>query len=90
MMPTCRLFAAALSLAVAACTTMPTTWTRVDGQPVNPTQLEADRLACSGDVEKAAVQGQARSTIGVPLGMDRQDYRIFVGCMAQHGYLAAQ
>jgi hypothetical protein len=79
-----------LCLAVAGCAAEPNAWTRPDGQSVNPTQLQLDKTACEGEVEKAAVQGQARSTVGMPLGMDTQDMRIFTGCMASRGYLAAQ
>jgi hypothetical protein len=86
---TSKLFGAMLCLAAAGCAAEPKEWTRPDGQPVNPTQLEIDRTACKGEVEKAAVTGQAKSTVDMPLGMDRQDMRVFKGCMASRGYLAA-
>jgi hypothetical protein len=67
----------------------PKDWTRPDGQVINPAQLQLDKTACEGEVEKAAVSGQAKSTINAPLGMDNQDMRVFKGCMATRGYLAA-
>ena len=72
---------------LSACAKEPPAWTRVDGLPIGSQSLAADRLACRGQVEAAAVQGQARSTVDSPLGMDRADYRIFLGCMAGKGYL---
>lgn len=76
------------ALLLAGCSTLPTQWDRVDSAPVVPAQLQADELACKGDTEKAAVEGQARSTIDGLFGTDRQDTRIYVGCMAGKGYLA--
>lgn len=59
-MPAARpLRALAGALFLAGCTQLPSAWDRVDGAPIANTQLQADTLACKGDVERAAVQGQA-------------------------------
>ena len=85
-----------LSILAMACLTgclgrepVPQAWSRADGRQVSSQQLELDTVACRGEVEKAAVQGQAYSTIDSRLGADRQDMRVYKGCMASRGYLAA-
>jgi hypothetical protein len=83
-----RFWCGLLCVLLAGCAAEPKDWTRPDGQPINPSQLQLDKTACEGEVEKAAVTGQARSTVGMPFGMDRQDMRVFTGCMASRGYLA--
>ena len=84
-----RVWFGLLCLSQVGCAAEPKDWIRPDGQPINPAQLQLDRTACKGEVEKAAVTGQAKSTVDMPLGMDRQDMRVFKGCMAARGYLAA-
>ena len=84
-----RIWCGLLCGLLVGCAAEPKEWTRPDGHPINPAQLELDRTACKGEVEKAAVTGQAKSTVGMPLGMDNQDMRVFKGCMASRGYLAA-
>jgi hypothetical protein len=69
------------------CVQAPTAWRRVDGVAVVSDKLQADTLACKGEVERAAMAGQSKSTVDSPLGMDRQDNRAFLGCMAGKGYL---
>lgn len=76
-------------VAVAACAALPKAWTRPDGAPITPAQFQLDDTICRGETEKAAAQGQSRSTVNSPF-TDNQDRSIYVGCMAQHGYLAAQ
>jgi hypothetical protein len=79
----------ACCVAVGGCAQLPTTWTRPDGAPITPAQLQIDDTICRGETEKAAAQGQSRSTVNLPV-TDNQDRSIYVGCMAQHGYLAAK
>jgi len=74
---------------LTACTVEPKEWTRPDGLQINPAQLQLDKTGCEGEVEKAAVSGQAKSAVNAPFGMDNQDMRVFKGCMATRGYLAA-
>jgi hypothetical protein len=80
----------ACCVAVAACGSLPKAWTRPDGAPITPAQLQMDDTICRGEVEKAAAQGGQRGTLDLPTGPDRQDTKIYEGCMAQHGYLAAK
>lgn len=75
---------------LSGCVSEPKAWVRPDGQAINPSQLELDRTACKGEVERAAIAGQSESTVDNPVGMDRQDNRAFLGCMASYGYLAAK
>jgi hypothetical protein len=78
-------------LCLAGCAhQQPQSWTRPDGTTPSSGDLQLAMTACRGEVQKAAVQGQAISTVNNPLGMDRQDRQIYEGCMAQHGYLAAR
>lgn len=66
----------------------PTNWHRTDGHVVSPQQLQMDTTICKGELEKVAVLGLAKSTVDSRLGMDQQDRRVYVGCMAEKGYLA--
>lgn len=87
MMARAGLAVAAGAFCLMGCAQLPQDWKRTDGLAIGAAQLQADTLACKADVEKAAVQGQARSTVASPLGADAQDTRLFVGCMADRGYL---
>jgi hypothetical protein len=76
-------------LAVAACTsaTMPTTWTRPDGRAIDPTQLEADKTICRGEMEQAERITNARALTPIYLpGQESPSLKLYNGCMAQHGY----
>jgi len=80
----------ACCIAIVGCSALPKTWTRPDGAPITPAQLQIDDTICRGETEKAAAQGQSKSTVNSTFGADNQDRSIYVGCMAQHGYLAAK
>lgn len=77
-------------LSLAGCASAPRPWIRADGAALTGADLQLAVTACKGEVAKAAVQGQAISTIDSPFGPDRQDRRIYEGCMAQRGLIAAQ
>jgi hypothetical protein len=79
----------ACCVAVAGCASLPKGWTRPDGAPITPAQLQLDDTICRGETEKAATQGRSRSTINDPFPSD-QARGIYEGCMAQRGYLAAK
>jgi hypothetical protein len=71
--------------------TLPQTWTRADGQPVDATQLEADKTVCRGEMDEAnmAAGSNARlhpDVFGYTDGM----ISVYSGCMAQNGYTAAK
>jgi hypothetical protein len=84
-----RIWCGLLCLLLASCAAEPKAWTRPDGRPINSTQLELDRTACKGEVDKANMAGKHDSSVDMPLGMDPQDMRVFKSCMAARGYLAA-
>jgi hypothetical protein len=80
-------------LAVAACTAapLPTTWTRPDGRAIDPTQLEADKTVCRGEMEQAERITYARGLVPLYLpGQESPSAKVYTGCMAQHGYAAAR
>jgi hypothetical protein len=74
-------------LALCACATAPKGWVRPDGAPVDAGQFTLAETACKGEIEKEA--SKAQSPI-VALSMYAQDNPIWLGCMAQHGYLVAR
>lgn len=77
----------ACCIAVAACASTPPVWTRADGSPVEPTQLQLDQTICRGEVQKADLAGN-NDEIELLRAKSRAD--IMAGCMAQHGYLASK
>jgi len=79
-----------LAFFVCGCASVPKVWTRPDGKPIDPAQLQLDDTACRGETEKAAAQGGKDSTINMPGMVGGQDRSIYLGCMAQRGYLAAK
>jgi len=80
-------------LAVAACTAapLPTTWTRPDGRAIDPTQLEADKTVCRGEMEQAELVTNSRGLMPIYLpGQESPSVKVYDGCMAQHGYAVAR
>jgi len=80
-------------LAVTACTSapMPTTWTRTDGRASDPTQLEADKTICRSEMEQAELVTNARGLVPIQLpGQESPSPKVYIGCMARHGYAAAR
>jgi hypothetical protein len=71
--------------------TLPQTWTRVDGQPIDAAQLDVDKTVCQGAMGQAnnAAGNNARlhpEVFGYSEGM----ISVYSGCMAQNGYTAAK
>jgi hypothetical protein len=80
------------SLAVAACTSaqMPAAWTRTDGQPSDPAQIEAAKTICRGEMEQAQLVTNARGLVSLPLpGQESPLLKVYIGCMARRGYAPA-
>jgi hypothetical protein len=80
-------------LAMAACASapLPTTWTRLDGRAVDPSQLEADKTVCRGEMEQAQLVTNARGLVPIQLpGQESPLHKVYNGCMAQRGYAAAK
>jgi hypothetical protein len=71
--------------------TLPQTWTRIDGQPIDATQLDVDKTACRGVMDEAnnAAGNNARlhpEVFGYSEGM----ISVYSSCMAHNGYMAAK
>ena len=71
--------------------TLPQTWTRVDGQPIDAAQLDGDKTLCRGEMDQAnmAAGRDARlhpEVFGYSEGM----ISVYSSCMAQNGYTAAK
>jgi hypothetical protein len=69
--------------------TLPQTWTRVDGQPIDAAQLDVDKTVCRGAMDQAnnAAGNNARlhpEVFGYSDGM----ISVYSSCMAQNGYTA--
>jgi hypothetical protein len=82
-----------LLLAVGGCASapMPTSWARIDGRPTDPTQLEADRTMCRGEMEQAELVTNARGLVAIQLpGQESPSLKAYIGCMSRHGYAAAR
>lgn len=72
-----------LCLAACACATKPMAWVRVDGKPITETQLAVDQTVCRGEMQKANLS----STAEAGFGRGRAVVEVYVGCMAQRGYM---
>ena len=68
---------AILSLvALAACTTaqMPAAWTRTDGQPSDPAQLESAKTICRGEMEQAELVTNGKRPSADSLARTRESH----------------
>jgi len=82
-----------LLLAVGGCASAPrpASWARIDGRPTDPTQLEADRTMCRGEMEQAELVTNARGLVAIQLpGQESPSLKAYIGCMTRHGYAAAR
>ena len=80
----------ALALAVAGCATKPINFHRIDGKPADQQQQQqfaADKVVCQGEMQKAHLAMPADKDNMFAVGDLQQ---VYVGCMAQRGYLADQ
>lgn len=76
---------------LAGCAKPATTWTRLDGQSINSTQLQADQIICKGDAQKANLTAGDNAAIHPDtFGYSEGMIDVYNGCMAQHGYMAAK
>lgn len=78
-----RLAAIILCIAVAGCATKPMAWQRIDGKQGSPDQLVVDQTICRGEMQKANLSATAEAGFG----RGRAVAEVFVGCMAQRGYM---
>jgi hypothetical protein len=71
--------------------TLPQTWGRVNGQPIDTAQLDVDKTVCQGAMDEAnnAAGNNARLHPEV-FGYSEAMISIYSSCMAQNGYTAAK
>jgi hypothetical protein len=85
------LFAA---VTVAGCASVPTSWMRVDGKPVDQGQLTLDQTVCKGEMQKANLASNTEPGLivtsrGVENVRTQPLMDVYAGCMAASGYIAA-
>jgi hypothetical protein len=78
----CNLVGVALYFAVASCTSLPQTFTRVDGRFLDPKQLPIDQATCREEI-KDNLSTKNEATIW---GSTEDEITIYSECMARHGY----
>jgi hypothetical protein len=78
----------AIPLALGACSSYSSPYTRTDGVPVDPLHQQATLAQCKGEAVTAPVQ----STGGVYRVLDRaqKEAAVVNACMARNGYIQAQ
>jgi hypothetical protein len=82
-----------LPLLLAGCATAaPPTWIRVDGKPMTQEQFTLDQTICRGEMQKSNLTNTIKSGISVDANgvydpKARAIDQVYIGCMAQHGYL---
>jgi hypothetical protein len=80
-------------LAITGCATAPPpTWTRIDGKPMTQDQFTLDQTICQGERQKSNLTNTVRGGVSVDAnGLYDPKIRaldqVYIGCMAQHGYL---
>jgi hypothetical protein len=80
-------------LGITGCATAPApTWTRIDGKPMTQDQFTLDQTICKGEMQKSNLNNTVKDGIsGDANGIYEPKVRaldlVYVGCMAQHGYL---
>jgi len=73
-----------LALTISGCAQQRAlTWSRADGKPFAAEQIDLDRTICRGEMQKANLASNAEA--GFARG--RAVREVFVGCMAQRGYM---
>lgn len=71
---------------LAGCASAPQAWQRAQGgQAKNQEQLSLDQTMCRGEMQKAGLTGNPNEDF--LRGFKLND--VFIGCMAQHGWVAA-
>jgi hypothetical protein len=69
---------------------LPQTWTRVDGQPIDSAQLEADKTVCRGEMDEANMAAGSNARLHPEVwGYTDGMISVYGGCMAQNGYTVA-
>lgn len=77
-----------LALAAAGCATQrPLTWARTDGKVFTADQFNLERTICRGEMQKANLAGFPAEGVGSAIRRGNAVGDVFVGCMAQRGYI---
>lgn len=77
---------ALLSLMLAGCVAERSVWLRADGKPETGPQIQLDKAACLGEVQKANMAPVYGGLAGA-ITRDVQANDVARGCMAEKGYL---
>jgi hypothetical protein len=77
-----KLFGVVLYLAAAGCTSLPQTFTGLNGRAPDPKQLFDDQAICRDEI-KDNLSTVNQTTIWGPT---EDAITVYTGCMAQHGY----
>ena len=75
-----------LCLATPGCAALPEKYTRVDGRWPDPQQLLTDQAICRGEIKTNLSTGNQTTT----WGPTEDAITVYTGCMARHGYRAAE
>ncbi len=75
-----------LALGLAGCAPPPRAWDRIDGGPLNGDDFAATKVICQGELDKAALGRTGQMGLFPTIAAENG---VFAGCMAQHGYIAA-
>ena len=71
--------------------TLPQTWRRVDGQPIDAAQLDVDKTACRGEMNEANMTAGNNARLHPEVfGYSEGMISAYNGCMAQNGYAVAK
>src|SRR5215471_1061859 len=86
---TMRAFLIATALALSACASNISAYSRTDGVPVDPLHQQATLAQCKGEAATAPVQVNPPGPIGV-VERERKEAAFVDACMARNGYIQAK
>ena len=84
-----RAFRIAMALALGACSSHSSGYTRTDGVPVDPLHQQTTLAQCKGEGATATVQANPGGPYGV-VERERKEAAVVNACMARNGYIQAQ
>ena len=81
------LFGVVVYLAAAGCTALPEKFKRIDGRAFNQSQLLNDQTICRAEIKNNLSMANQMTAWGGPT---EDAITVYTGCMARHGYSAAE
>ena len=84
-----RAFLIAMAIALGACASNISAYSRTDGVPVDPLHQQATLAQCKGEGATAPVQVNPPGPIGV-VERERKEAAVVDACMARNGYIQAK